>query len=69
MFIKNANTPTAQYTASKQKKIIRLLEKCVFRVVTTADIPTNVQIFNSRFVKKIKNASIDKAYEKSRLVV
>lgn len=70
MFInKNANNKSAQYITSIQKKIARLLEKCIFKVVTTHNILSNAQIFNSRFVNKIKNLDINKTYKKSRLVV
>ena len=69
MFIKNTDTTPAQYIASRQKEIAGLLEKGVFKVVTSADIPSNTRIFNSRFVDEIKHAGTDKAYEKSRLVV
>lgn len=65
----DADAQPAQYTASRQKEIAGLLEKNVFKVVTTADIPSNAQIFNSRFEDKIKNPGTDKAYEKSRLTV
>ena len=66
---KDANAQPPQYTASRQKEIAGLLEKGVFKVVTTEDIPSNSRIFNSRFVDEIKNPGTDKAYEKSRLVV
>lgn len=66
---KNTDTGPVQYTESRQKEIVGQLEKSVFRVVTTADIPTNAEIFNSRFVNEIKNAGIDKAYEKNRLLI
>lgn len=69
VFIKNTDAPPAQYTASRQKEIAGLLEKGVLKVVTTDSIPSNAQIFNSRFVDEIKNPSTDKAYKKSRLVV
>ena len=69
MFIKNTNILPAQYTASRQKEITGLLEKDVFRVVTTTDIPTNAWIFNSYFVDEVKNAGIDNAYKKNWLVV
>ena len=70
MFInKNADTQPAQYTASQQKEVTRLLEKEVFKAVTSKDVPSNARIFNSCFVNEIKNLGIDKAYEKSRLVV
>jgi hypothetical protein len=34
-----------------------------------SNIPKGIRIFNSRFVNKIKNARIDKVFEKSRLVM
>lgn len=66
---KNADIKPAQYTESKQKKIARLLEKDVFRVVTTINIPINAQIFNSHFINKVKNTGTDKAYKKSWLII
>ena len=47
---KNTDALPAQYTASRQKEIAKLLEKGVFKVVTTDSILSNAQIFNSRFV-------------------
>ena len=69
IFIINAYVPPAQYIASRQKEITGLLEKNVFKVVISADIPSNAQIFNSRFVDEIKHIDTSKAYEKSWLVV
>ena len=69
VFIKNTDATPAQYTASRQKEIAGLLEKDIFKVVTSADISSNTRIFNSRFVDEIKYAGTDKAYKKSRLVV
>ena len=66
---KDANAQPPQYTVSRQKEIVRLLEKGVFKVVTTENIPSNARIFNSRFVDEMKNPGTDKAYGKSRLVV
>ncbi len=66
---KDANAQPPQYTASKQTEIAGLLEKEVFKVVTTEDIPSHARIFNSRFSDEIMNPGTDKAYEKSRLVV
>jgi hypothetical protein len=61
--------PSPFYTDSRQKELNGLLKKGVFKVVNIANIPQGVRIFNSRFVDEIKNASTDKAFEKSRLVV
>ncbi len=41
LFIKNADIPPAQYTSSIQKKIAKLFEKNIFKVVTSANIPNN----------------------------
>ena len=65
VFIKNTDAPPAQYTASRQKEIAELLEKDILKVVTSTDIPSNTQIFNSRFIDEIKYAGTDKAYEKN----
>ena len=69
IFIKNANMLLAQYIISKQKKITRLFEKNIFKVLTGKDISSNTRIFNSRFVYEIKYASINKTYEKNQLIV
>lgn len=66
---KNADPQQIQYTEFRQKEIAGLLEKRVFKVVTTANIFNNAQIFNSCFIDKIKNPNTDKAYEKSCLVI
>ena len=34
--------PPAQYTASKQKKIAGLLDKDIFKVVTSVNISSNI---------------------------
>ena len=58
-----------QFGASRQKEIIGLLEKGVFKITKLADVPQGVRLFNSRFVDEVKNAGTTKAFEKSRLVV
>lgn len=65
MFGKNTDALPVQYTTFGQKKIARLLDKGVFKVVTIDSILSNTQIFNSRFIDKMKNSDIDKGYEKS----
>lgn len=59
----------AQYVTSRQKKIARLLEKSIFKVVTTTDILNNAQILNFHFIDKVKIASTNKVFKKSWLVV
>jgi hypothetical protein len=59
----------SQFVAFRQKKINDLIEKNVFRSVSKIDVSSDVRIFNSRFVDEIKHLDIDKAFEKSRLVV
>ncbi len=65
----DVNMRLPPYTLSRQKEILGLLEKGVFQVVNPKDLPVDIKVFNSRFVDEIKNASTDKAFEKSRLVV
>lgn len=59
--IENINVELAQYTPYKPKEITGLLKKTVFKIVTTANIPTYAQIFNFYFVYKVNNLVIDKA--------
>ena len=63
------NSILLAFTESQRKEINSLLKKGVFKTVNISDVPEGVRIFNSQFVDKIKNAGIDKAFEKSRLVV
>ncbi len=60
---------SSQFAASRQKKINDLIEKDVFQSVNKNDVSFDVRIFNSRFVDEIKHFDIDKAFEKSRLVM
>lgn len=66
---KNAYTKLSQYTVSKQKKITKLLDKAVFKVINAENIPKNTQIINSYFIDEIKNLSTNMAYKKRWLVV
>jgi hypothetical protein len=59
----------SQFAAFRQKEINDLIEKDVFQSVRIDDVSFDVRIFNSRFVDEIKHLDIDKAFEKSRLVV
>lgn len=65
----DVNVRLPPYTLSRQKEISGLLEKEVFQVVNSKDMPVGIRVFNSRFVDEIKNAGTDKAFEKSCLVV
>jgi hypothetical protein len=58
-----------QYVESRQKEILGLLDKEVFKTVLRQDIPANTRIFNTRFVDEIKHKGTTNAFEKSRLVV
>lgn len=53
----------------RQKKIAGLLEKEIFKIVTSEDVPSNTHIFDSHFVNKINNPGIDQVYEKSCFVI
>jgi hypothetical protein len=63
------HTALSQFAAFRQKEINDLIEKDVFQSVRTDDVSPDVRIFNFRFVDEIKHLDIDKAFEKSRLVV
>jgi hypothetical protein len=59
----------SQFAAFRQKETMRLIEKDVFQSVKQIDVLSSIRIFNSRFVDEIKHLNIDKAFEKSRLVM
>ena len=63
------NLKLPQFTLLRQKEISGLLEKEVFKLVNLKDMPADTHVFHSRFVDEIKNASTNKVFEKSRLVV
>jgi hypothetical protein len=59
----------SQFAAFRQKEINDLIEKDVFQSVSKNDVSSDVRIFNFRFVNEIKHFDINKAFEKSRLVM
>ncbi len=59
----------AGLSTSGQKEIQGLLEKDIFKVVTSEEVPSRTQVFNSSLVDNIKNLYTDKTYEKNRPVV
>ncbi len=61
--------PVQNFQASRLKELNGLLEKGVFEIMETSDIPARARIFGSRFVDQVKNEGTEKAFEKSRLVV
>jgi hypothetical protein len=63
------NSAVLQFTASRQQEIADLLEKEIFLSVNRAEVSPDVRIFSFRFVNEIKHPSIEKAFEKSRLVI
>ena len=65
----NIFQPSPQFQAFRLKEIMELLEKKVFEIIYHKNVFTNARIFNFRFVDEIKHPGIDKAFEKSRLIV
>ncbi len=59
----------SSFTASRQKEIVELLKKDVFILINKKNVSTDVRIFSSRFVNEIKHSEIEKAFEKSKLVI
>jgi hypothetical protein len=59
----------SQFALFRQEEINDFIEKDVFQSVSKNDVSSDVRIFSSRFVDEIKHFDIDKAFEKSRLVV
>ncbi len=63
------STADSSFIASRQQEIAELFEKEVFLSVNRTEMLSDVRIFSFRFVNEIKHSSIDKAFEKFRLVV
>lgn len=47
----------------------KLFEKNICKIIITKDVLSNIQIFSSYFIIKIKNQNIDKVYKKNWLVI
>ena len=61
--------PPANFQTSRLKELNELLEKGIFEVINIKDLLTRARVFENRFVNQMKNEGIEKAFEKSRLVV
>jgi hypothetical protein len=59
----------SSFIASRQKKIVDLLEKEIFISINKKNVSTDVRIFSFRFVNEIKHSDTEKAFEKFRLVI
>ena len=59
----------ANFQTSRLKKFNELLEKRVFEIIYIDDLFTEARVFESRFMNQMKNEEIEKAFEKSRLVI
>ena len=46
---------SSQFVASKQKKILELIEKKIFQLADFSEIPMSTRIFNFRFINEIKH--------------
>jgi hypothetical protein len=68
-FMLNISTIDFSFTAFRAKEIVELLEKEIFESVNKDDVSIDVRIFSSRFVNEIKHSSIEKAFEKFRLMM
>jgi hypothetical protein len=68
-FMLNTSSVQSPFTASRAKEIVELLKKGVFESINKGDVSTDVRIFSSRFVDEIKHSNIEKAFEKSRLMM
>ena len=63
------NDGNTQFSALRQKEVIGLLKKGVFKIIKLYDMLKEVRLFNLWFINEIKNKGTNKAFKKSRLVV
>ena len=59
----------ANFQTSRLKKLNELLEKEVFKIINIKDLFIKARVFENRFVNQMKNERIEKAFEKSRLIM
>ena len=58
------NDGNTQFSALRQKEVIGLLEKGVFKIIKLYNMLKGVRLFNLWFINKIKNKGTDKAFKK-----
>ena len=51
------------------KKLNELFEKRIFEIIYIDNLLIEARVFESRFVNQMKNEEIEKAFEKSRLII
>ena len=59
----------ANFQISRLKKFNKLFEKRVFEIINIEDFFIKTRVFDNRFINQMKNKEIEKAFEKSRLVM
>ena len=59
----------ANFQTSWLKKLNKLFEKEIFEIINIKDLFIKTRVFENRFVNQIKNEGIEKAFEKSRLII
>ena len=59
----------SNFQASRLKKLNKLFKKRVFEIINIEDVLIKARIFDNCFVNQIKNEGIEKAFEKSRLII
>ena len=57
------------FQASRLKKLNKLFEKKIFKIINIKDLFIKTRVFENRFVNQIKNEGTEKAFEKSRLII
>ena len=60
---------SANFQASRKKELNGLFEKKIFEVIHIDNLFAKARVFESRFINQMKNEEIEKAFEKSRLMI
>ena len=63
------NINVKQFAESRHAKVLKLIAKGVFKIITKSEVLVRSYIFNFKFVNKVKNKGTKKAFAKSRLVI
>ena len=69
IYIFKSISSSANFQTFRLKEFNKLLKKGVFEIIYIDNLFTKTRVFESRFMNQMKNEGIEKAFEKSRLII
>ena len=69
IYMSKSIPPPTNFQASRLKELNGLLEKGIFEIIHIDDLSIKARVFENHFMNQVKNEGIEKAFEKSRLII